>query len=130
MSDNICLHRRMRNSCLWCYCIRSYEKGHKEKYNIEKKTVYQGNLTKLIFVLAFKATWYNNNRRPTLRGSREVDRIFNFRRKKKKKKTVLSTYIDERLYETHIFARFLDFGQKILPVSYLKLLCHSKILDS
>ena len=67
MSDNIFLHKRIRNSCLWCYCIRSYEKGQEEKYNIEKKTVYQGNLTQLIFVLAFKATWYNNNRRPTLR---------------------------------------------------------------
>ena len=37
-----------------------------------------------------------------------------------------------RLYETHIFAKFLDFGQNILPVIYVKLSCHSKIgsLDS
>ena len=37
-----------------------------------------------------------------------------------------------RLYETHIFAKFLDFGQKILPLIYLKLSCHSKLgfLDS
>ena len=35
-----------------------------------------------------------------------------------------------RLYETHIFAKFLDFGQKILLVIYLKVVVPQQNLDS
>ena len=64
MSDVICFPiDKYETLSSVVYVVNRNDK--KKIYNVAKKKGCKGNLT-LIFRLTFKATWCNNNKRPTL----------------------------------------------------------------